>query len=1167
MRLKQIKLAGFKSFVDPTLVPFPHNLTAIVGPNGCGKSNLIDAVRWVMGESSAKHLRGDSMTDVIFNGSTARKPVGQASIELVFDNSEGKVAGEFAQYNEIAVRRVVTRDAQSNYFLNNTRCRRKDITDLFLGTGLGPRSYAIIEQGMISRLIESKPQELRIFIEEAAGISKYKERRRETENRIKHTRENLERLQDIREELSKQLAHLQRQANAATRYKAFKKEEGELKTQLSVLKWQQLESSIHELNTLIAQLETEVEARISEQRKVDASIEETREAHVELSDAFNEVQGSYYSIGSEIARLEQSIQYQKERKQQLFEEIDSTKHALQHFSEQQQNDQTRLELLSTDLLTLEPELALQNETYEEVQEQLLSMEDAQLEWQQAWDEFNQQASGNHQKLEVEKTRIQHIESHLSRLNVRLQSLEKEREQLKTVPIEDTLVEASNALNLAEQQATSLSENVERLVDGMASLRRERQNKTTSLEEVRRQVQQLQGKKVSLEALQRAAQNQSGEQSRQWLSEHGLAQHHKLFEKIKVDPGWEVATETVLGDTLQAVIVDDFESLNDDFMTLTEGQLQLYKMSSSSQSTEGSLLSKVKAPVDLTPLLQTVAFAEDIATALSVQKQLDRLSFDSVITKDGIWLSKDWIRVARKTEDEVGLVEREAELKKVLDELEETSALLDEKENELSNLNDDIRALEVQWENEQTQLREANKTYSECRAKVGGQQAKLEQVRHRIEKLAKEKVDIQTQMEEDEKAITLSRALVADFVEVMASDTEKKVEMSDIREKRNNDLEQLRQQAQQAKEESHKLALRVESIRTEIVSIRNNHQRIEDQITQLQSKKISLEEQLSKLNEPSDSQDQELEAALQKRSVLEEDLKAAREKVSEADEHLRQLDKQRIETEQSTQTVRSNLEATRMEWQQGKTLQQTYLEALSDQEKAIEVLVEELPEDAEEAAWQQRLEELNTKIQRLGAINLAAIEEHQQCEERKVYLDEQDKDLTQALESLESAIRKIDKETRQRFKETFEQINDGLKDLFPKVFGGGHAYLEMTGDDLLDTGVAVMARPPGKRNSTIHLLSGGEKALTAIALVFSIFQLNPAPFCMLDEVDAPLDDANVGRFCQLVKSMSEKVQFIYISHNKVSMEMADQLAGVTMQEAGVSRLVAVDIEEAAAMAVQ
>jgi chromosome segregation protein len=946
------------------------------------------------------------------------------------------------------------------------------------------------------------------------------------------------------------------------KYKELKSEERELKAQLSVLKWQRFHKQMEEFETLISQLETELEARIAEQRRADAEIEQTRDLHIELSDKFNEVQGRYYGIGADIARLEQAIKHQSERKTQLQEDIQNITSSLKHVLEQKGSDQARIEELQAELLEAEPELELHNESFESAQEQLQHLEEAMQLWQQEWDAFNQSASSNSQKLEVEKTRIQHYESHLARLSSRIDTMDKELEALQAEPMEASMVQAAAELAKVETDAATLAEAVDEFVAKISELREQRRDQSRQMDELRRQVQQMQGRKVSLEALQNAALGNDNRNTQQWLEHNGLANRPRLVEKIEVASGWEKAVETVLGDTLQAILVDNFQ-LTEQLQQLTEGRLQFYRQGTSTSSEAESLASKVTGPVDLTSILNKVKLAGDLVAATEIQKQLS--DDESVITPDGIWLGKNWIRVSRHSKNEAGLVEREAELKELIAQLEEKEMQLEEQEQAAEALAEQIRNLENSWEQKQRELRDANKKYSELRAKVGSQQAKLEQTRNRIEKLQREKAEALQQMKDDEKSLLKSRAIIAELVENLADDSDKKEELVAKREELRSQLEQARNRAREAKEVAHKLALRVESLRTEINSAQNNFARMDQQIAQLQQRKMELEDALNNLEEPGDDNKIELEEALEKRILVEDELKQAREKVTEADNKLRSLDKKRLEAEQAAQAIRSRLERARMEWQECKTRQNTQAESLAEEDQSIEQIAASLPEDANEHDWQNKLEDIAAKIQRLGAINLAAIEEHKQQEERKVYLDAQHEDLVEALETLESAIRKIDKETRTRFKETFDKINAGLKELFPKVFGGGHAYLELTGDDLLDTGVAVMARPPGKRNSTIHLLSGGEKALTAIALVFSIFQLNPAPFCMLDEVDAPLDDANVGRFCNLVKSMSEKVQFIYISHNKVAMEMAHQLAGVTMQEPGVSRLVAVDIEEAAAMA--
>jgi len=1166
MRLKQIKLAGFKSFVDPTTVPFPDNLTAIVGPNGCGKSNLIDAVRWVMGESSAKHLRGDSMTDVIFNGSTSRKPVGQASIELVFDNSDGTLTGEYAGYAEIALRRTVTRDGQSLYFLNGTKCRRKDITGIFLGTGLGPRSYAIIEQGMISRLIESKPQELRIFLEEAAGISKYKERRRETENRMRHTRENMERLSDIREELGKQLAHLQRQSNAASKYKDYKQQERTLKGELSALKWKQFNQQVEVLSAEITKLETELEARVAEQRHADSHIEQTREKHIELSDEFNGAQGKYYGIGADIARLEQSISHKKERQVQLNQDFHQVTSSLDVAMEQMGQDEQDLENLNGQLMEIEPDLEIQHQSMEQALESLTDLESEILVWEKDWEDYNAVSAQNSQKMEVERTRIQHFDRVIERLSKRIDDNQTELAGLNAQPIEEDVLNASVELSKSEEETNVLSAVVEELFESISAKRQQRREQQASLDSCRQQLQKVQSRHISLDALQKAqlGSNDTGVES--WLESNKINNNKRLAQLIKVDSGWESAVEIVLGDYLEAVTFTDLADISDQIADLKSGSICLLSQQSvadNSQNQQESLANKVQNADSVAHILKQISVVENLEEAFSMRANLT--ANQSVVSKDGYWIGANWLRVAKKQADEVSVLERETELKSLAEEL----AVLEEKMDQLLLLveeeGEQLKTLENSWEEKQRLLSATSKRYSDLRAQVGTQQAKLEQMVQRKDALAKEKLDLIAQMQIDEQSLSQSRSSLEKLVDAMSDDLEKRESLSHLREQKRNALEQAKNQARVAKDKRHEIELKVANIRAEINSNQSTNQRMHSQISELQSRKLSLQKSIEEAGSPDDDLQIELEEALEKRLLAEQELAKAREMLEEVEKSVRVYEKQRSEAEQAAQAVRSRLERLRMQWSENSTKQNTQEENISSHDENIEEILALLADDATEEEWLNKLENVASRIQRLGAINLAAIEEHKEQSERKVYLDAQNEDLDEALLSLENAIRKIDKETRTRFKETFDKVNSGIKELFPKVFGGGHAYLEMTGDDLLDTGVTVMARPPGKRNSTIHLLSGGEKALTALSLVFSIFRLNPAPFCMLDEVDAPLDDANVGRFCNLVKEMSEHLQFIYITHNKVSMEMAHSLAGVTMQEPGASRLVSVDVDEAAQLA--
>ncbi|MDH1105561.1 chromosome segregation protein SMC [Pseudomonas otitidis] len=1156
MRLKCIKLAGFKSFVDPTTVNFPSNMSAVVGPNGCGKSNIIDAVRWVMGESSAKNLRGESMTDVIFNGSNTRKPVAQASIELIFDNSDNSLVGEYAAFAEISIRRRVSRDGQNTYFLNGTKCRRRDITDIFLGTGLGPRSYSIIEQGMISKLIEAKPEDLRNFIEEAAGISKYKERRRETENRIRRTHENLARLTDLREELERQLDRLHRQAQAAEKYQEYKAEERQLKAQLSALKWQALNEQVGQREGVIGSQEVAFEALVAEQRNADAAIERLRDGHHELSERFNLVQGRFYSVGGDIARVEQSIQHGQQRQRQLQDDLRDAERARQETESHLGHDRTLLATLGEEMDMLIPEQELSAAAAEEASAQLEEAEAGMQGWQERWDGFNQRSAEPRRQAEVQQARIQQLEQSLERVLERERRLADERTQLAADPESAAILELNEQAAAGELELETLQAAEEALVERLEQLRDELQRASQAQQQAQGELQRLNGRIASLEALQQAALD-PGAGTADWLREHGLDQRPRLAEGLRVEAGWELAVETVLGADLQAVQLDDFQGL--DLAGFSQGDLRLVAAGQGGARIAGSLLDKVESRLDLAPWLGRVRPVESLDEALAGRTAL--AADESLISRDGYWVGRNFLRVRRASEAESGLLARGQELERLHAERDEREATLGRLDEALQTLRDQQRQQEETREQQRRQVQDEARRLSEVKARLSAQQARVEQLNLRRQRLEAELAELDEQRALEHEQLGEARLVLQDALDAMATDTEQRerllAERDDLRER----LDRIRQEARQHKDQAHQLAVRLGSLRAQHDSTRQALERLSQQFERLEERREQLSLNLEEGAAPLEELRMKLEELLERRMAVEDELKLARLALEDADRELRDAEKRRTQAEQQSQLLRGQLEQQRMEWQaltvRRKALQDQLLEDGYD----LHGVLATLPEGASEPAWEEELERLAARIQRLGPINLAAIDEYQQQSERKRYLDAQNDDLVEALDTLENVIRKIDKETRNRFKETFDQINAGLQALFPKVFGGGHAYLELTGEDLLDTGVAIMARPPGKKNSTIHLLSGGEKALTALALVFAIFQLNPAPFCMLDEVDAPLDDANVGRYARLVKEMSEKVQFIYITHNKIAMEMADQLMGVTMHEPGCSRLVAVDVEEA------
>lgn len=1167
MRLHKIKLAGFKSFVDPTSIYLPSNLVGIVGPNGCGKSNVIDAVRWVMGESSAKHLRGDSMADVIFNGSNTRKPVGHANIELVFDNTDGTIGGQYAQYNQIGIKRQVSRDGQSHYFLNGSRCRRRDITDIFLGTGLGPRSYSIIEQGMISRLIEAKPEDLRMFLEEAAGISKYKERRRETENRIRHTMENLDRLSDLRDEIEKQLDKLKRQARTAERYKELKEQERRLKAELLVLRYQTLETDAQESERAIAAQENALQAAVSELRALEAAMEKSRELLTEANDTFNQVQGRFYGLGAEIARVEQGIQHARDTRQRQEQELHEAEEAWGEIGTHIRVDAQRQEELAAELAAKEPELIERQGSAEQSKVTLHEAEASMEHWRAEWEAFNARANSQAQAAEVERTRIDHLDRHLNQLQDRLERIEAEREALSSAKLEQEIETLTQEERNRDAAATALQSELDSLVSRISELREQLRNRTAELDEARRRHQDLRGQLVSLQALQQAALGASSEGVRQWLESQSLQDGPRLAQQLKVESGWEQAVETVLGDYLEAVCVDGLDALAAGLNTLEEGALTLVSRAELGRAEQCGelrpLQELVEAPCDLLSVLGGVYVAESLGSALAQRHQL--APHESLITQEGLWLGAGWLRVNREADAKAGVLARETEIKRLADELDAVTDSLQAQQATLETARADLQAEESHRDELQANVNRAHREFSEVRAQLSALRLRLEHVQARRDALTKESAEMQEQRSRETDELAAARATLTETLALMETLADEREARTGERDRLHEALQSARSRSQTDREQAHALAIQIEAMRTARSSTLQNLERMRSQQSHLEQRRNALRTALSDSEAPLQAQETELEGLLARRSAIEADLMNARRQLESVEHDMREQEHLRSTREHAIEALRDESSRIQIAAQEVKVRRQTLLEQIGETGFVLETLREELATEAEIDQWAAEVERLEQRISRLGPINLAAIDEFEEQSERKRYLDAQNADLTEALETLQNAIRKIDRETRSRFKDTYERVNAGFGRMFPRLFGGGHAVLEMTGEDLLDTGVTVMARPPGKRNSSIHLLSGGEKALTAVALVFAIFELNPSPFCMLDEVDAPLDDANVGRFCDLVREMSERVQFIFITHNKVTMDLATQLNGVTMHEAGVSRLVSVDIDEAAQLA--
>ena len=1173
MRLKKIKLAGFKSFVEPTTIPFPGEMTAIVGPNGCGKSNVIDAVRWVLGESSAKNLRGDAMTDVIFNGSSSRKPVGQCSVELVFDNSAGRIAGEFANYNELSVKRLVTRDATSTYFLNGTKCRRRDVTDLFLGTGLGPRSYAIIEQGMISRLIESKPQDLRVFIEEAAGISKYKERRRETENRIRHTQDNLERLNDVRDELGKQLEKLQRQAAAATRYKTLRAQARELKGQLAALRFLKNSEHIEALQKQQQALQLEVDDLVARLQGDEAGLESYKTKQLETKQTIDDLQQQLFTTSNAITRLEQNALHAKQRKGQVEQELAriSEQHELLNHSIDEA--QEALAVSNEALENIEPEFALKEAELEHAKERF---EDAE----QALREFNAQARAQEQTYNQLRQNVQQCHSQIqSTMSMQLrtsQRISELQDELKQLGEEDF----ASQITLLEEQCSELDFDIDeakQLLQESNQRVSQQQGEVNAIEAKRRDTQgQLQtalSTKAALEALQQDASNNED------VTLDGI---EKLWQQFSSNQTLAPCVESILQHAKDPVVAKshDIQALLQNQDNLPSGIKVFTDKAFVSTAKSGSLAhalltesstyesSTQRVPAffnDIYLCSNDDELAETIESAFNNDDEPEGLAkgFTSAISPSGLWASSQWVVKPGEAND--GALQRANKIKGLVDSIEETESLIDEIEHSLERVKQALEQSEAQKQAIQSALGEKENQRAQIKNKLSLLEMQQEQQSTRTAKLNDELAKQELMLaKEEEQLAQLSEKLELQEAQIL----EHEVHIDDVNAKRDANertASELRALVDTLTSQNHELALKKQQL--------ENHQNLySQQVTRnLQQReeyiknKERLQKELTQLTSPEEIQEAELQSLLENKAELEQLKSAKQSSLEDIEQWLREAEKGHQALGKDIQTRQTNIDKLNIDIEGYRVRANTILEQLDETQQSLKSILETLPEDAEEKRWQEDLEKTQANLQRLGAVNLAAVEEYETQSERKSHLDTQHNDLTEALETLQSAIRKIDKETRTRFSTTFEQVNEDLKTLFPKVFGGGSAYLALTDDDLLETGVTIMARPPGKKNSTIHLLSGGEKALTALSLVFAIFRLNPAPFCLLDEVDAPLDDANVGRFCNLVSEMSQTVQFIYITHNKIAMEMASHLTGVTMAEPGVSRMVAVDVDEAVAFA--
>ena len=1167
MRLSKVKLAGFKSFVDPTVISFPSNLVGVVGPNGCGKSNVIDAVRWVMGESSASRLRGDSITDVIFKGSSSRKPVGAAAVELIFDNTATTIEGEYAKYNEISIRRVVSRDGISNYYLNGVRCRRKDITGIFLGTGLGPRSYSIIEQGMISRMIEAKPEEMRVFIEEAAGISKYKERRKETSSRIIRTKDNLDRLLDVIDEVDKQINHLNRQAKTAERYKTMKHEERRLSADILAIRIRDLNDDAIEIEKVFAEKKLLLDSKVAEQRKIEAELESYRLEQNEKSDNFNKAQANYYKVGSEISRLEQSIEYSTEiesrQKNDLEQAIKNAEEIEDHIS----LDQEQITDIDSMLSKLKPNIDDATQTEQMAKESLLASEQNIKKWQNEWEDLQIKKNAFSQNISIESTRLADAESALIIINAKVNKIKSDASADELNEIEHQIKKLIVINDNNRENRVTLENSLSSINENILKLRQKNNSMTASSESESKALRDKESELFRLNALQDAAYGNSEGQSIKWLEKSGLSKNKRIAQNLNVANGWEIAVETVLGDYLEGLCMNSMQQAIDTVKDFKEGRVTLIDNKCSSNNGDfnpETLASKVEnAPDAIYLLLENVFVANSLDHATEIVEHSAKNI--SAITSKGVWLGKDWLRLFHeKSKNESSFISREKSIRMLEKEIKELIFNNNRAEDELIQIRKKLDETETQKDKLQDQITESINIYLKSKDELNTYRNQRDQLKILKSNSNNEISSLESEKKNLNKIILSSKSELEaaskslDQLELLSSNLE--IEKSKL----DTELARVRDQYEVDRTNAQNMIIQYESNKSSKQSAAQNLERMITQKNHFESRKNDIQEQIQLNRQPLLDNKNLLEDQLSEKIKAESELNKARKILEKIEHELTSMDQQRLKTERSVQEANEDLSQSKEELQIIKIRREGLDEQIQQTQFEYITLIEEMQEASSLSLFEENLEKVTAKINRLGPINLAAIDELKINEERKEYLDSQLNDLNNALSTLEGAIRKIDRETKSRFRETFNKVNLGFEKLFPRLFGGGRAYMELIGDDLLSAGVTVMARPPGKRNSTINLLSGGEKALTAVALVFAIFELNPSPFCMLDEVDAPLDDTNVNRFCEIVKDMSEKVQFIFITHNKATMELARQLSGVTMQEPGVSRLVSVDLDEAMKM---
>ncbi len=1172
MRLSQIKLAGFKSFVDPTHIALPGQIVGVVGPNGCGKSNVIDALRWVLGESKASALRGETMQDVIFNGSSKRKPVSRASVELVFDNSLGKAAGQWSSYAEISIKRVLQRDGESTYHINNLHVRRKDITDIFLGTGLGPRAYAIIEQGMISRIIEAKPEELRVFLEEAAGVSKYRDRRRETELRLGDTRDNLLRVGDILQELEKQLVHLSEQAEVAKQYRMLETQRNTTQHLFWLVKKQEAEAQRTRFAQATEKTRNELEAETARLRDIESRLETARSGHYQLSDALHVRQGELYTANAEIARLEQHIRHVAEQRSRMAQQIVNTEKQIEQQKHQRQGVHSLLEHWQRQQDGAAAKVAEAERHAQLESANLPQAEEAARIAQERHNAVQREQLQLQQQLQLAETQREHLQRAIQQLESRRSRLLLEKDNL---PRTD-----GGALQQAQQQIAGLEAERAAQVEKLAHLQEqlpladsERHTRRESLQQQERLHAQTEARLHALQQLQQ--QIDSDKNLNAWLQQHRIEKLPRLWQSLRIENGWEDALEAVLRERLNAIAMPSLADAAA-WSDAPPAKLALFAPETSSvhPSTDSG---RTELGSSLTPLLNYIQCqderirpvmrdwlthvyaAADLAQAFTQRAALPVGGW--FVTPQGHLVGAHSMLFHAPDSQLHGVLARQREIERLEQELAAQNRDADLARQQVAEAEQRYQSIEAQI----APLRSAGNELQQRLHTLQMQLLKLNQAQERsaeremqIEREMQELADQLGEEQRRQQAINEQMAILHEQIAVFHTQVDEAQRQASHQDSALREQRARSQQAQHGWQEARFFA---KTCAEKITDLQHNVRQITDALAQFEQNLVQLRAELA-VGEDETAR-QQLQAALEARQATEQALAEARNILENATVELQKLEQERLACEHRLNPLREKLNELTLKEQEARLHFEQWAEQLQGvDEQALLPLLE--GGNNRPNALQNELNRLNTDIEALGAVNLAALEELQAATERKAYLDAQAADLNEAMATLEEAIRRIDKESRELLMETYNQVNLHLSELFPVLFGGGEARLVLTGEEILDSGVQVMAQPPGKKNSTIHLMSGGEKALTAIALVFSLFQLNPAPFCLLDEVDAPLDDTNTERLCALIQRMSRHTQFVFISHNKITMELAQQLVGVTMQEKGVSHVVAVDIEEALRM---